>query len=246
MAASTQLNGAATNGTSIATPTNKKVFFFDIDNCLYPKSYQIHERMAVLIDKYFREHLAISSEDATELHQRYYKDYGLAIEGLVRHHKVDPMEYNDKVDDALPLDEIIQPNPRLRQLIEDIDRDNVKLWLFTNAYKNHGQRVIRLLGIEDLFEGMTYCDYAAGTNLLCKPRPEMYAKAMRDAGVQDVKQCYFVDDSALNARGGKEYGWKSAHLVEPSSKAPEAPVADFQISDLEELRTVFPEVFRQS
>jgi len=172
------------------------------------------------------------------------KDYGLAIEGLVRHHKVDPLEYNAKVDDALPLEDIIKPNPKLRKLLEDIDRQNVKLWLFTNAYHTHGNRVVKLLGVQDLFEGITFCDYGAGTNLLCKPIPEMYAKAMREAGAEDVKQCYFVDDSALNAAGGTAYGWKSVHLVESDAKAPEKPVADYQIQDLEELREVFPEVFK--
>lgn len=234
------LNGT-TNG--VSPPQSRKVFFFDIDNCLYPKSFQIHDKMSELIDNYFQTHLSLSKDDATTLHQRYYKDYGLAIEGLVRHHKVDPLEYNRQVDDALPLEEIIKPDPQVRKLLEDIDRTRVKLWLFTNAYITHGTRVVKLLGIEDLFEGITYCDYGA-EKLLCKPTPEMYAKAMREARVEDVKACYFVDDSALNAAHGKAYGWKCAHLVEPNSKAPETPVANFQIAKLEELRQVFPELFK--
>ena len=232
-------NGVA-NGTSA---TGKLTFFLDIDNCLYPKSYRIHEHMSQLIDDYFQTHLSLSKEDATELHQRYYKDYGLAIEGLVRHHKVDPLEYNRKVDDALPLEDIIKPNPKLRQMLEDIDRSKVKLWLFTNAYKTHGERVVRLLGIRDLFEGMTYCDYGAPT-LLCKPSPKMFAKAMREAGAHEIKDCYFVDDSGLNVEGGTKYGWKTAHLVEANTKSPEKQTGDFQIADLEELRTVFSELFK--
>nr|POF12655.1 uncharacterized protein c24b11.05 [Quercus suber] len=180
---------ATTNGDSYTS--SKSVFFFDIDNCLYPKSYAIHELMSVLIDRYFQSHLSISATEANELHARYYKDYGLAIEGLVRHHKVNPLEYNQQVDDALPLDDIIRPNPKLRQLLEDIDREKVRLWLFTNAYVTHGRRVVKLLGVEDLFEGMTFCDYGA-ERLLCKPAPEMFAKAMRDAGVQEPANCYFV------------------------------------------------------
>ena len=59
--------------------------------------------MQALIDKYFETHLQLTSEDAKQLHARYYKDYGLALDGLIRHHKIDPMDYNQKVDDALPL-----------------------------------------------------------------------------------------------------------------------------------------------
>jgi hypothetical protein len=38
---------------------------------------------------------------ASLLHQKYYKEYGLAIEGLTRHHKIDPLVFNYEVDDAL-------------------------------------------------------------------------------------------------------------------------------------------------
>ncbi|KAK4631282.1 hypothetical protein CLAFUW4_02619 [Fulvia fulva] len=221
----------------------RKVFFFDIDNCLYPKSYKIHDIMGELIDRYFQTHLSLSQEDAYELHQRYYKDYGLAIEGLVRHHKVDPLEYNAKVDDALPLEGIIKPNPKLRRLLEDIDRTKIKPWLFTNAYINHGRRVVKLLEVEDMFEGITYCDYSA-EKLLCKPDPAMFAKAMREAGITDPSQCYFVDDSAINATGANAYGWKTVHLVEPDARPPPQPACDYQIEDLEELRSIFPEVFK--
>jgi pyrimidine and pyridine-specific 5'-nucleotidase len=136
----------------------------------------------------------VSAEDAIRLHAKYYQEYGLAIEGLVRHHKVDALEYNAKVDDALALEDVIKPNPALRQLLQDIDRSKVRLWLFTNAYITHGKRVIRLLDVEDQFEGITYCDYGS-EKFYCKPHVEMFEKAMKEAGVNSVKNCYFVGRS---------------------------------------------------
>ncbi|KAK5157211.1 HAD-like domain-containing protein [Cryomyces antarcticus] len=224
---------------------DRVVFFFDIDNCLYPRSTKVLNLMSDLIDRYFERHLALSEAEANQLHMRYYKDYGLAIEGLVRYHKVDPMEYNTQVDDALPLEDIIKPNPQLRKLLEDIDKTKVKLWLFTNAYITHGKRVVKLLDIEDLFEGITYCDYAAPT-LLCKPDKDMFAKAMREADIVDVKDCYFVDDSARNTRGAQDLGWTAVHLVEPDEPAPpQQRAAQYQISSLEELRGIFPQFFKK-
>jgi pyrimidine 5'-nucleotidase len=157
---------------------------------------KVHDHMTELIDQYFIKHLELSREDAYKLHQEYYKTYGLAIEGLVRHHKIDPLEYNKQVDDALPLESIIFPDPALRKLLQDIDKSKVKLWLFTNAYVTHGRRVVRLLGVEDIFEGMTFCDYAQDT-MTCKPHPEMFAKAMNEANVKKAKDCYFVGKSWL-------------------------------------------------
>lgn len=147
--------------------------------------------MADLIDQYFATHLGLSEDEAIKLHKEYYKNYGLAIEGLVRHHQIDPLDYNAKVDDALPLETIIKPNPQLRKLLEDIDTSKVKLWLLTNAYVNHGRRVVKLLGIDDLFEGLTYCDYSE-VPIVCKPHPDMFAKAMKEAEVEKAENCYFV------------------------------------------------------
>lgn len=147
--------------------------------------------MANLIDTYFATHLSLPWDDAVRLHKEYYQSYGLAIEGLVRHHQIDPLEYNTKVDDALPLDGLIVPRPELKALLRDVDRSRVRLWLFTNAYVNHGRRVVRLLEVEDMFDGITYCDYGQ-TPLVCKPHMAMFDKAMREAGVEDVKDCFFV------------------------------------------------------
>lgn len=110
---------------------------------------------------------------------------------MVRHHKVDALEYNRKVDDALPLEDVIKPNPALRKLLEDIDRSKVRLWLFTNAYITHGKRVVKLLEIEDFFEGITYCDYGS-EKFVCKPHTDMFMKAMQEASAKAAKDCYFV------------------------------------------------------
>lgn len=168
--------------------------------------------MGKLIDDYFTSHLSLSPADATHLHTHYYLTYGLAIEGLVRHHRVDPLEYNALVDDALPLEDVLSPDLELRRLLEDVDRSRVRLWLFTNAYVNHARRVVRLLGLDGgdgegegegkLFEGLTYCDYGAATRVSeetgemegfsCKPHRKMFDKAMREAGVEEMGKCYFV------------------------------------------------------
>ena len=238
----------------------KPVLFFDIDNCvsfkpywymhslmviskLYSRSKPIQRLMSDLIDKYFMDNLSLTQEDAFHLHMKYYKEYGLAIEGLVRHHKVDPLEYNSKVDDALPLEDVLSPDQDLRKLLLDIDKSKVKLWLFTNAYVTHGKRVVRLLGIDDLFEGITYCDYAA-KRFVCKPHREIFEQAQRDAGIASVDQCFFVDDSALNCRAAQALGWTTAHLVETTEDPPAVPASKYQIRSLQELRDVLPQFFK--
>ncbi len=152
------------------------------------------ESMQGLIAAYIGKHLKVSETEARSIHREYLHSYGLAIEGLVRHHKIDPLHFNQEVDDAIPLEDLIRPDPPLRKFLEDFDRSKVKLWLLTNAYVTHGMRVVKVLGVDDLFEGITYADYASRP-LLCKPHPAMFERAMQDAGVQRKEDSYFVGAS---------------------------------------------------
>ena len=228
-------------------PTNRTnsrpVFFFDIDNCLYPRSTRVQDLMQELIDDYFVRHLELSPEDAQMLHRQYYKDYGLAITGLVKYHRIDPLAYNREVDDALPLDGIIKPDARLRQLLIDMDKTKVKLWLFTNAHITHARRVVRLLEVEDLFEGVTYCNYEQ-TPLIAKPHARMFDKAEAEAGAASSEDCYFVDDSLLNCGHASARGWKVVHKVEKDDLDPVIAGGQHQVRDLEELRDIFPQFFK--
>jgi pyrimidine and pyridine-specific 5'-nucleotidase len=205
--------------------------------------------------------LNLSPRESYELQHSYFLEYGLSLQGLVKHHQVDALDFNEKVDNAIPLEEVLTRSPSLRKLLEDVDTSKVKLWLLTNAYITHGQRVVRILGVDDLFEGITYCDYAA-EELVAKPNPGMFNKAMKDAGVQSVQDCYFVgrfittqclakadlaaDDSQNNAKGATEFGWTAVHLVEPSEEPPKDPASKYMIRSLEELRDIFPDFFLTS
>jgi len=199
--------------------------------------------MAVLINKYFVTRLSLSEQDAWDLHQRYYIDYGLAVEGLSLHHKIDPMDFNREVDDALPLDDILKPDLELRALLEKFDKTKVKMWLFTNAHVTHGRKVVNLLGIDDLFEGITFCDYRESP-LMPKPKTEMFEKAEREAGVTKSSDCYFVDDSYINCVAAHGRGWNAVHLVEPDVKSPEKKATNHQIAHLSELLALFPQLIK--
>jgi len=98
--------------------------------------------------------LGLSHEEAGELHHHYYKTYGLALRGLVKHHDVgepvpeaahfmlltrlcylDALDFNEKCDGSLPLEDMINPDPSVRKLFQDIDRSKARVWALTNAYK---------------------------------------------------------------------------------------------------------------
>ncbi|KAI5968955.1 SDT1 [Candida margitis] len=192
--------------------SNKTIFFFDIDNCLYPKSTRIFEMMQDKIHDYFKYNLQLNDEDAYRLHHDYYKTYGLAIEGLVRNHQVDALDYNSKVDDALDLHAVLRYDKPLRDTLLKVKESGKfdYFWLVTNAYKNHALRVISFLGIGDLFEGLTYCDYSQ-VPIVCKPMKQYFVNVfdLTQLDYEDkavLAKQWFIDDSELNVKAAYDLG----------------------------------------
>ncbi|ABN67164.2 suppressor of deletion of TFIIS [Scheffersomyces stipitis CBS 6054] len=204
--------------------TNKKIFYFDIDNCLYHRSTSIHELMQVKIHNYFKDNLQLNDEDAHKLHMNYYKTYGLAIEGLVRNHQVDALDYNAQVDDSLDLKSVLSYNAELRKMLIAIKASHQfdYFWLVTNAYKNHALRVVSFLGLGDLFEGLTFCDYSKFP-IICKPMAKFFHGTLNVTNVdyndaEVMKKQYFIDDSELNAKAAHKLGFGNViHYVEIDS-----------------------------
>ncbi|TPX64053.1 hypothetical protein SpCBS45565_g06153 [Spizellomyces sp. 'palustris'] len=214
------------------TTTTSRVFFFDIDNCLYGKSVGIYSEMGKRIHAYFQT-LGLPDAEASRLHHKYYTEYGLAVRGLVKHHNVDPIAYDKVVDQSIPLEKYLKHDQELRGMLEGMS--GVKKWAFTNAYKVHALRVLELLDIRDQFAGITFCDYTL-PDFACKPDPRYYAQAMRDAEISDPSQCYLVDDSAANIDMAQKLGWTTVHITDD----PQSLHGDFRIKCVKELPTVLP------
>ncbi|KAI9310108.1 pyrimidine 5'-nucleotidase [Dichotomocladium elegans] len=215
--------------------TDEPVFFFDCDNCLYDKSLGVHLLMRQKIVKYFVK-MGIPEHEAIELRARYHIDYGLALRGLQKHFQVDALQYDKEVDGSLPLDDLIKQDPALRQMLEGM---KIKKWIFTNAYYLHGERCLRLLGIDDQFQGMTFADYRV-PDFACKPELESYKQAMAEAGIEDPTLCYLVDDSASNIDAAKSLGWTTVHVTDDL----EEPLhGDYQIRTIHDLPKVLPHLW---
>ncbi|KAF9199692.1 hypothetical protein BGZ49_010164 [Haplosporangium sp. Z 27] len=223
--------------------TDERVFFFDIDNCLYSKKTGIPQLMKERIEKYFRDS-GIAHDEVETLAHRYYVDYGLAIRGLVERHPGRPCysayqdiaDYDDKVDGALPLETLLEENLPLRRMIQSMNVG--KKWLFTNAGESHAKRVIRILGLQGLFQGITFCNYLEH-QFVCKPDKKAFEKAMTQAGVKNPELCYFVDDSVVNVEMATKMGWTTVHVNEGSIGL--KPSGNFQIVSIMDLPKVLPQ-----
>ncbi|KAF9485272.1 pyrimidine 5-nucleotidase [Pholiota conissans] len=246
-------NDPALEACSLPQEDDRLMVWFDIDNTLYSASSNISHAMGTRIHAYFVS-LGLDHDEASELHLKYYTQYGLALRGLTRHHDVDPLDFDQKCDGSLPLESMITYDPKLRKLLEDIDRTKVRVWALTNAYRVHAERVLRILRLDDLIEGIVFCDYTV-KNFVCKPEPEYYEMAMKQANINDPSKCYFIDDNRKNIDAARALNW--GHCLEAmeggrikaidDEREPGAVDNDvIDVSTLEELRDVWPEIFKQS
>ncbi|XP_006460266.1 hypothetical protein AGABI2DRAFT_192019 [Agaricus bisporus var. bisporus H97] len=239
---------------------DRVIVWFDIDNTLYSASSKISQAMGERIHNYFVS-LGLSHEEASTLHHRYYSQYGLALRGLKRYHDVDVLDFDRKCDGSLPLEQMISYDPALRKLFEDIDRSKARVWALTNAYKPHAERVLNILKLNDLVDGLVFCDYTI-PEFSCKPEAAYYKMAMKQANVTDPSKCYFVDDNRGNIDGALAQGWgKCVHFCEKGLESMEGGITKqigdepldptkansnsiVEVSNLMQLREIWSEIFR--
>ncbi|KAI3622860.1 hypothetical protein GLX27_004036 [Malassezia furfur] len=221
------------------------ILWLDIDNTLYSQvDTRIPELMADRIRDYFRG-LGLDEHEAEKLHTHYYKEYGLAIRGLVKHHTIDPMDYDEKCDGSLPLERVLHPDPALRALLERIDRRKVRVYALTNAYKTHARRVLSLLQLDSLVQGIVYCDYNI-PNFSCKPEQAFYSAAQAAVHAAPDAHVYFVDDSMQNIVAARTFGWQSCVYFDELHPTDAPHTLDngvVCVSSLQQLPRIWPGVF---
>jgi len=148
---------------------------------------------------------------------------------------------------------MIDSDPSIRKLFQDIDRTKARVWALTNAYKTHATRVLKILDVDDLIDGLVFCDYS-DRDFSCKPEREYYDQALEKAGVTDPSKCYFVDDSRTNVDAAKSFGWGHCiHFCEQGLTATEGGIEinighdgdlkDDAVASLNDLRKVWSELF---
>lgn len=232
------------NGIQPAPPiTERRTIFFDLDNTLYSKALGIHNQMADRIQLFMREILLLPKEESRRLSAKYYLDYGLSVRGILADFQIETSDYDRFVDGGLDLEGLLKPDDQLRRWLQSLQ---ASLWIFTNAGKSHADRVLKLLGISDLFKGIIFCDYNE-RRFPAKPERLAYERAMTLAGVRTPSLCYFIDDSANNVRVARELGWNAVHFDEENEMARYQHFDQHlfpRIRTVKEMTTVFPELLQ--
>lgn len=192
-----------------------QAILFDLDNTLYPAQRDLFSLIDVRINRFMREVVAIPAAEVDGLRRRYWRDYGATLQGLIRHHAVDPEDYLHYVHDV-DVTSRIGSDVVLRDSLAAIA---APCHVFTNGSKQHAERVLTALGVADLFASIFDIRIAGYQP---KPNPEPYHGVLQQLGLP-AKQCVMVEDSAENLRQAACLGMRTV-LV-----AAGEPVAGFDL-----------------
>ncbi len=175
-------------------------FFFDLDETLYPSSSGLWDAIRDRINAYMSERVGIPPEQIEARREQYFRKYGTTLRGLQADYQIDMEDYLAFVHD-LPLRQYLQPDPVLHQALQGIP---ARKYIFTNADRAHANRVLDVLDLQGLFDGILDVHVIAP---YCKPMKESFQLALQAAGSPEAGQCVLLDDQARITRAARGLGF---------------------------------------
>lgn len=165
------------------------VWVFDLDDTLYPRVSGLWAQIDKRISAYVKKQLEIDDDEEVKRLRRHFRDtYGGALWGMIEEYFVDADDYLKDVHniDYSPL----KPN---HQLAKDISLLPGRKFIFTNADRNHAERVLAHRGLTGCFDGIYDVTF---TDFLPKPFPQAYERFLSRFSILPEKTAMFEDNLA--------------------------------------------------
>jgi putative hydrolase of the HAD superfamily len=173
-----------------------RILLFDLDETLYPAQAGVMDAFRARILQYMCTRLNLSAPEADALRRHYLQAYGTTLRGLQANSTIDAEEFLGFVHD-IPLEDALQANPELDAVLAELPQEKV---IFTNASREHAERVLALLGIRHHFVRIVDIrdlEYES------KPQPGAYRRVCELLGVPP-EECLLVEDNIRNLRPAKD------------------------------------------
>ncbi len=199
-------------------------FVFDLDNTLYPKETGLLQSVGVNISKFIAEKLGFNDEEADLLRQKYKEKYGITLSGLIKHHGINPKDFDEFVYN-LEYDEKLEKDDKLIAVLKKIDKKKI---IYTNTGKIHYQKVLKKLEIEHLFDEIITIEKL---NFFAKPTEKSFEYFIEQTSIKPENSIFF-EDSEINLITAKNIGFKTALI---GDKNPDFHLCFKQITDINEI-----------
>ena len=186
-----------------STRAAARVWLFDLDDTLHDASSASMGELHVSMGRYIEDNLGLSKPESDALRRRYWLRYGATLLGLVKHHGVRPAHFLHHTH-LLPGLET-----RVRGHGPDIvalQRLRGRKYILTNAPQVYAQRVLSVLGITHLFDGVLSIE---DMHMFGDLRPKPDARMLRWVAARlkvHPSRCVLVEDTLVHQKAARSVG----------------------------------------
>ena len=183
------------------------VWLFDLDNTLHNASHQVFGALNVAMTLYIQRELQVSHDEACGLRSHYWRRYGATLIGMVRHHGVKAAHFLDETH-ALP---VLDTHGHAHDLAA-LKRLRGRKYILTNAPAAYARRVLALLGMAQLFDGVITIEQMCMFGQL-RPKPD--ARMFRHVAARlKVKpsRCVLVEDTLEHQKSARSLGMRTVWM----------------------------------
>jgi putative hydrolase of the HAD superfamily len=176
---------------------------FDLDNTLHNASYAAFAGINEGMTTYMVRELALSRGEADELRHRYWLRYGATLLGLVRHHAVNAAHFLLHTHLLPGLEGRVHGHAHDFQALRRLPGRKI---ILTNAPLAYAERVLGVLGIAPLFDGvLSIEDMTMFGQLRPKPDARMLRRVAVKLGVP-ASRCVLIEDTLDHQKSARRVG----------------------------------------
>ena len=205
---------------------NIKNILFDCDGVLYQDLEVVFGQVSKKMTEYISSKLNVDLIKAKELQTNYFHKYNTSLNGLMIHHDIPPEEFLKYVHD---IDLSFMKKDKL--LREELEKLNIKKFVFTNGSKEHVKNITEHLGIEDLFDGIFDI---VDAEFHPKPEAKAFDLMVKKFNIEP-KETIYIEDIAKNLSIAKERGSTTVWLMNDEywgKKESDKDFIDYKIENL--------------
>lgn len=197
---------------------------FDLDQTLYTPGTGLLQAGDCRITDFLAHRLALPTEEADELRQRLWREYGTTARGGELEFGIPQREmYFDSFDGFDPAEYLCADEP-LARMLESLDAE---LYVLTNSALDYAEKVLGALAINHCFAGVFDIE-----SLQWCPKPELSAyECVLGALARDPEEIAMVEDFPWNLVPAQDLGMFTIYL------GPEDVAADLTLRTLNDLPT---------
>jgi putative hydrolase of the HAD superfamily len=205
------------------TGMHPRLWLFDLDDTLHDAQSASMPHLHVSFGQYIQEHLELTKEESDALRRRYWLRYGATLLGLVRHHGVKPAHFLHHTHLLPGLEQRVRGH---RADLQALARLRGRKYILTNAPAAYAARVLGVLGIGPLFDGVLAIE---DMHMFGRLRPKPDARMLRWVAARlgmPPSRCVLVEDTLQHQKAARRVGmgtvwmqrWLRAGTVPPSHR----------------------------